>query len=443
MKIIIGGAGTTGRTLAKELLGEGHEITLIDHNPIACEVASELDAKVIECDVIELEKIEDIDIGNTDIYIAVTSSDECNIISCALAKTYGCKTIAKIVNEKYITVPTTTKYSSIGVDIGICPELMVAVRIATLLKIPSLSDAEILARGKVQVLELTIDEDSPVRNKMIKEIHFPENTMIASIVRDNDTIIPQGNEILLQNDKVYAILSSTDAIHKLQILFGKKHISDEIPSEKVVIFGTTKGCIHLAKLLEGEVNVTLIDTYKKGCDYASKILSSKSRIEFIDKINKENFLNVDVTPDCTFVAAARREELNILSCLIAKSIGVRKTITICTDLPVAEIDFIDTVIDPKRTEISALLTYTRKAKVLSAKTIGDGKGLILEFKLKEGSPLTNKTIKSIKFPKNSIITTIVRNGDCIVPSGNTVMLVNDRIIIFALPSAVSQIERLF
>ena len=219
MYVIIGSAGKVGYAVAQSLYSEGHDVAVIERDIEACTQAEALDIMVVRGNAASPESLLNAKIDEADLFIGVTGSDEVNLLACAFAKSKLCKTIARIESSDYINEPISkTKYKHVGVDVAICPEIVSGIKIARALFNPTILDAEIFARGKVQVLESVVDSNSPAAGKALKEIKFPKNSIVGAITRNSDVIVPSGDDVIHIDDRVI-VFAKTDSLPKLEKLF--------------------------------------------------------------------------------------------------------------------------------------------------------------------------------------------------------------------------------
>ncbi len=444
MYVVIGGAGQVGFKVAETLCNEGHDVSVIEPNPEICERMDNLDVLVVKGNAGSEKTLSEAGIEKADLFIGVTGSDETNMIGAIIAKTKGCKTICRINSPDYINEPVTTNYRNIGIDVGICPDLVTAIKISRMVLAPALLDADVFAKGAVQVLESNIEKNSPVANKRIEDIGLPEECNIVAVFRGIDVIIPNGNTVLAPNDRIVAVLGNQTIIPKMkEIMGGQKQITKEDIVKRVIIIGASRIGMHLAHLLEDSVNVTLIDSSEQRCENASGILSKATVING-DETDRgilagEGIAGVDV-----LVAANRKDEVNMLSCLLAKEYGAKKIIALIdrTELK-SVLRQIAMTVSPNLTMVSGILRYAKKTDLASFKVLKEGEAQVLEFKVTKKSRLVSKKIKKANFPGNSVVGAIVRNGKVTIPSGEEEIMIGDRLIVFARTDAVPKLERLF
>jgi len=444
MYVIVGGAGEVGYHVAEALCNEGHDVAVIEKEAEACERVDNLDALVVKGNAASPKTLSEAGVDKADMFIGVTGSDEINMLACAIAKTKGCKTICRINTPDYINEPVTTGYRDVGIDVAVCPDLVSAIKMSRMLLVPSMLDADIFAKGRVQVLESTIEKESSVAGKMIKDIEFPEACNIVAVFRNADVIIPHGDDILLPNDRIVAVLGEPNLIPKMEEIVGsQKQVMKKDAVERVIIVGASRIGVHLARLLEGSVNVTLIEPSKEMCEASSEVLSKTTVIHGSetdkDVLVEEGVANVDA-----FIAANPSDEGNMLSCLLAKEYGAKKIIALINRPELKSVlEPVAMTVNPHLVTISSVLQYARKSDLLSFKMLKEGEAQVLEFKVTNKSKIVSRKLKKAGFPSNSIVGAIVRDDMVIIPSGEDEIMAGDKLIVFARTESISRLERLF
>jgi trk system potassium uptake protein TrkA len=447
MYAVIGGAGEVGLHIAHSLYDEGYNLAIIDSDQKACDKAEALDALVIKGNAASLAKLEEAGIGNAELFIGVTGSDEINMVSCGIAHTRGCKTIARINSLDYIDEPIATKkYAFLGIDVAVCPELLAAIKMARMLTMPSLLDTDVFARGKIQIIESTVNKTSAINGQAIKNIPLPPRCNLVAIFRRHEVIIPRGVDKLLANDRVVVALGDPRGMPEIKRLFGTGAPTTSMDMiEKIMVVGATRIGMHLSRLLEKEVNIVLIDEDEDRCKMASERLLSSLVIHGSgtddEVLLEEGIGNVDA-----FLATTNSEETNILSCILAKQYGAKKTLAL-VDRPelknMLEGIGIDIAISPRLATVSGILQHVHRAEMLSLSVLHKGEARIVELKVSPASKIAGKKLKRANFPKNTLVGAIVRNNSVIIPGGEDVVNVGDSLIVFARTDTIPKLVRLF
>ena len=443
MKIIIIGAGKVGCQIAKTLSSENHDVVIIEKNDIKRQSAQDnLDVLTILGNGANVRTLEEAGIKQTDMIIAVTSSDEANMIACMTAKQFGVpQKIARIRNPEYLYANALSR-EKLGIDLTINPERATAKEIIKLLKSPiNVAQVQSFAGGKVQLFELKIEKGFPFINQQLKAITFKYPVLVAAIFRNDKIIIPNGEERITAGDNLY-ILIKKDYFAGLNEIFNQKPLN----MQNVMILGGSRIGIQTALILAKlGINTKLIERDKERCEKIAEKLPHTLVINGdgtnIDLLKSEGIETID-----GFVAVTGFDEDNLLVALLAKHLGTKKVIAKVDRtnyIPILEKIGVDAVVNPRMTTASAILRFIRKGKIISLTLLKEGEAEVIELIVSPYSKIINKPLKKANLPQNSIIGAIVRKDEVIIPHGNDIIQPEDKIIIFALSSDIKKIEKIF
>ena len=445
MRIIIAGAGEVGTHLAKMLSNENHEIILIDPEEDRLKpIDSSLDVLTHEGSATSIKILQDSLIKKTDLFIAVTHSEDTNITSSILAKRFGAlKTIARIDNIDYLENSTLEFFKSIGIDSLIYPELIAAREVLGLLHETGATDFMEFSGGKLAMYVQKLDEKAPILNKSLQEIsisHRTDKYRAVAIKRADKTIIPRGNSQFQIGDKVY-VISTHEGIDEMMKTSGKENFE----AKSIMILGGSKIGKLVAMYMQKPCEVKLIDPDTKKCEDLAEILDNTLIINGdgrnVDLLEQEGITKMDA-----FVAVTGNSETNILSCLLAKKMGVKKTIAEVENMEyinLAENTGIDTIINKKISAASRIFRHTTNPNVTQVKCMTGTDAEVLEFNVPANSKITKGTLRSIDFPKDAIVGGGTRNGVPFIATGDTIINANDKVIVFTLPSAYERLSKYF
>lgn len=445
MRIIIAGAGEVGTHLAKMLSNENHEIILIDPEEARLKpIDSSLDVLTYEGSATSVKLLQDILSKKTDLFIAVTHSEDTNITSSILAKRFGAiKTIARIDNIDYLEQSTLEFFKSIGIDSLIYPELIAAREVLGLLHETGTSDFMEFSGGKLAMYVQKLDENAPILNKSLQEIsvnHLTDKYRAVAIKRNDITIIPRGNEHFQLGDMVY-VISTHEGIDEMMKSSGKKSFE----AKSIMILGGSRIGKHVALYMQKSYDIKLIDSDIKKCEELANILDNTLIINgdgrSVDLLEHEGITNIDA-----FVAVTGNSETNILSCLLAKRMGVKKTIAEVENMEyinLAENTGIDTIINKKISAASRIFRHTTNPNVTQVKYMTGTHAEVLEFNVPTNSKVTKGTLRSINFPKDAIVGGGTRDGEPFIATGDTIIKANDKVVVFTLPSAYEKLSKYF
>jgi len=444
MRTIIIGAGEVGYQVAKYLAIEGVEVVLIDKDGNKLKkIAEELDVGVIEAEGGDPNALKKAGADNADLLLAVTNSDETNMIACLLAKSMFNvkKKIARIRNPDYYFNKILLSKENLDIDSVINPELEAANAIIRLLEIPFASEVLEFERGKVLIIAYKIPENSYLIGKKLKELRssIKKDFIIGIIVRDEEVIIPRGEDYIKQGDLIYLLVKKED-INEIAKIFGEAEKIDK----KIMIVGGGRIAFYIASNIEEKAEIKIIEKNSEKC----RILSEKLNNSLVlcgDGTDKNLLLQENIQDMDVFIATSHSDELNIMSCLLAKKLGVRRTIAIVNKSEYVSLAHhlgIQSVINPRLLTASMILRYIRKGQILSLSAIGEHEAEIMEVELEPISYNINKPLEKIKFPKNTIIGIIIRGKKIILPSGKDILYEKDRVIFFTHKDSIKSLEKL-
>ena len=445
MRIIIAGAGEVGTHLAKMLSNENHEIILIDSEESRLKpVDSSLEVLTYEGSATSVKILEETLRKKTELFIAVTHSEDTNITAAILAKKFGAvKTIARIDNIDYLEPSIMEFFKSLGVDSLIYPELIAAREVLGLLHETGSSEFMEFSGGKLAMYVQKLDENAPILNKSLQEIsvsHRTDKYRAVAIKRNAVTIIPRGNEQFRLGDMVF-IISTHEGIDEMMKSSGKENFE----AKSIMILGGSRIGKHVALYLQKKCEVKLIDSNIERCEDFAEILDNTLIINGdgrnVDLLEQEGITKMDA-----FVAVTGNSETNILSCLLAKRMGVKKTIAEVENMEfinLAENTGIDTIINKKISAASRIFRHTTNPNVTQVKYMTGTDAEVIEFNVPTDSKITKGTLRSIDFPKDAIVGGGTRDGVPFIATGDTIIKANDKVVVFTLPSAYEKLSKYF
>ena len=448
MKIIIAGAGEVGYHLAKLLSFESQDIILIDNNESSINIAeNKLDIKTIEGDSTSLSVLQKADVQSSDLVVSLTSSESINFTTCFLAKQLGAKrTIARISNVEFLESSNTIDFDSIGIDELISPENLAVEEIKHLINESAFSTSHDFEQGILKMMGIKLEKNAPFIGKTVMEaasvfpgIHF----MPIALKREDSetTIIPRGNTIFCESDQVYFI-TNKKGLKELYNLIGT--VKQEI--KNVMILGAGRVGSMLAKdLSEKGLNVKLIEKNKEKAIHLAEYLQNVMILNVdgrnVDLLVEENLDNMDA-----FIASTGNSETNIMSCLMAKSKKINKTIALVENMDYFNLSQsigIDTLINKKLLAANDVFKFVRNGDIVELAKLNDMDAEIVEFIVKEDSKVLNKKIVDLSFPLNAIIGGVIRGGIGLVVLGNFEIQIGDRVLVCSKPDALKKVESLF
>lgn len=448
MKIVIAGAGEVGSHLAKMLSNEYNDLTIIDNNESRLNKLAEfVDIVTVEGSPTSIRTLEKAGVPEADLFIAVSPAQEqdVNLISAMLAKKMGSKKVtARINNDEYLDHENKLLFTELGIDLLFYPEKIAAYEIIDLLRQTGTTEFMEFARGKLQMVVFRLEDGAPLISKSIYDLSAPDGDILfkaVAIARNGTTIIPNSEVKFQENDLVF-VISTKEGVTEAMSFSGK----NEIDIKRLMIVGGGRIGEMLARKLERDVeHIKIIEQRKERCEYLSEILN-KSLIINGDGRNSDLLLEEDVKNMDAFVAVTSSSETNILSCVAAKKVGVGKTIAEVENIEyikLAEGMGVDAVINKKLITAGRIFRFTLSNKVRSIKCLNGSDAEILEFIVNPNSLITTGPIKDLNFPKEAIIGGIIRGNESFIAKGDTNIKPYDRVVVFALPTALAKVNKFF
>jgi len=443
MKAVIIGAGEVGYHIAKSLY-QTIDVVIIDIDEDACEKADGLDVQVIHGNGANVSILSNV-LENADLLVSVTGNDEVNIVACMASKLLvegkkPIKTIARVTNPDYIDRPVA-KRTQIGIDIMICPELALASEVADVLSIPSAIDSEVFAGGKVEMMEFVVRPDNILVGKQMQDLQLSDCCIVSALFRNAEVIIPHGADTIQANDHM-VVIGKPDAMKDIRGLFG------EVTGKrsKILIIGGGVVGFYLAKLInKNDVDLKMIDNNRERCecvaDELPEILVLHGDGTDVNLLKEEGVHEMDVV-----ITVTDSDEKNMLCALLSKQLGAKKVIARADRseyVMLFEMVGIDSAISPREATVNEVLKLTMGTGIEALTTIEGEKADIIEYTVSNKSKIAGKPLRKIKFPVGALISMVVHESETIVPRGDYVILEGDRVVVFSLPSAVSDVERLF
>ena len=448
MKIIIAGAGEVGFHLAKLLSFESQEIILIDLDKERLNYAeTHLDIKVVSGDITSVSVLKSSNISNADLFISVTSSETSNITSCVLAKQLGAKkTIARISNTEFIQNKSELEFEKLGIDELISPESLAASEIELLMSQSVFNDTYEFENGALTMLGLTLSEEAEIINKTVKlaaeflpDIHF----IPIAIQRKGSraTVIPRGDTVFLKGDRV-VFITSKGGDEELCNLTGRQ----KTQIKNIMILGGGQiGSTSAEELTNSGFNIKIVEKSKERAidlaDQLSDALVINGDGRNIELLEEENFSNMDA-----LISVTGNSETNIMSCLVAKSKGVKKTIALVENMDYFALSHsigVDTLINKKLLAANSIFRYIRKGEVVAMTKLVNMDAELLEFVVNDASKVCGLHIKNIDFPRSAIIGGVIRENEGYIALGDFKIQPGDRVVVCCMPQSIKKVESLF
>ncbi|MDV3238494.1 MAG: Trk system potassium transporter TrkA [Gammaproteobacteria bacterium] len=450
MKIIILGAGQVGSSVAHNLASEFNDITVVDANSrILLELQDRLDIRTVvghgaHPDVLQRAGAED-----ADMIIAVTNSDETNMIACQVAYTlfHTPTKIARVRAAEFLSQPRLFSQDALPIDVLISPEQLVTDYVQRLIDYPGALQVLDFADGKVQLVAVRAYYDGPLVGQELRALrdHMPKaKARVAAIFRRGRPIMPEGDTVIEVDDEVFFVAARSD----IRAVMGELRREDR-PIKRVILAGGGNIGMRLAQALEGRYQVKLIDRNPERTRMLSESLEN-TIVLLGDAADEELLLEENIENTDVFCALTNDEEANILSAMLAKRLGARKVMSLINRAAYVDLvqsEAIDIALSPQQATIGSLLTYVRRGDVVAVHSLRRGAAEAIEA-VAHGDPKTSKVVgralQDIKLPAGTTIGAIVRGDEVIIVHHDTIIESGDHVILFLVDKRrVVDVERLF
>lgn len=445
MKIIIAGAGAVGTHLAKLLSGEKQDIILMDDDE---ERLSKLDSNFDLMTVIaspsSIAGLKDAGVASADLFIAVTPDESRNMTACMLATNLGAKkTVARIDNYEYLLPKNKEFFGKLGVDSLIYPEMLAAREVVSSMRMSWVRQWWEFCGGALILIGTKMRESAEILNIPLSQLSDTSTPFhIVAIKRGGDTIIPRGDDVIKLHDIVY-FTTTKKYIPYIRKIAGKESYADV---RNVMIMGGSRIAVRTAQYVPDYMQLKIIENDINRCNRLTELLDDKVMIingdgRDMDLLTEEGLKNTEA-----FVALTGNSETNILACLAAKRMGVSKTVAEVENIDyigMAESLDIGTVINKKMIAASHIYQMMLDADVSNVKCLTFANADVAEFTVKEGSRITRHKVKDLGLPKGVTIGGLIRKGEGIVVTGDTLIQADDHVVVFCLGMMIKKVEKYF
>ncbi len=451
MKVIVCGAGQVGSNIARHLALENNDVTVVDRSPdLIRRISDTLDVKGVVGHASLPDVLERAGLADADLIIAVTYSDEVNMVACQVAHSlFAAPTkIARIRQQGYLDPMWLNLFSRdhMPIDYIISPEMEVAKAITRRLRVPGAFEMIPLVDDKVKLLGVRCEDDCPLVHTPLRQLTqlFPDlNIVVIGMMRDNKAIVPTSDDQMVPGDEVYFVVDS-DQVPRAMAAFGH----EETEARRLLIFGGGNVGLFLAQEIEREhdwVKTKIIESSRERAELIAGMLE-KTMVLQGDVLDPDLLEEANVESTETVVAVTNDDETNILASLLAKRYGTQRAVTLInknTYEPLISSLGIDVVVSPRNITVSTILQYVRRGRIHSVHTLREGFGELIEAEALETSDLVGKPLREVNLPSGVILGAIVRDGEMICPTGNTIVHAKDRVVLFAAADSVRKVEQMF
>ena len=445
MKIVIAGAGAVGTHLSKLLSREHEDCVLIEEDEEKIGRLSELDVMTLNSSPTSIRAQRDAGVQQADLFVGVTTEESTNIAACVIAHSLGAKkTVARIDNYEYLSPQNTALFKGMGIDSMVYPEVLAAQDIISGLRLSWVRQRLDIHDGALTLLGIKLRQDCTILNRPLKDLCGPEDPyLIVAIRRGDDTLIPGGMDELHNNDLAY-FMTKPEQIPYIRHLVGKADYEDV---HNVIIMGGGKTSIRAALIMPDNMHVKIIESDAARCEFINQYVDRNNAMVIHGDGRDLSLLEEEgIRHTQAFVALTGNAETNILACLTAKKLGVRKTVAMVENLDyvsMAESLDIGTIINKKTVAASHIFQMMLRADVRNLRTLMLADCEVAEFVAAEGSRVTRKKVKELGLPTGITIGGLVRNDKGMLVNGNTQIESGDSVLVFCHKHNLEKVEKFF
>jgi trk system potassium uptake protein TrkA len=451
MRVIVCGAGQVGYNIARYLAQAGNDVTVIDQRQeLSQKIAESLDIQALTGFASHPEVLERAGAEDAEILIAVTQTDEVNMVACQVAHSlFSVPTkIARIRHQSYLTPRWQDLFrrEHMPIDVIISPELEVARAIVRRMEVPGATEVQPFADDKVRLIAARCDQDCPILDTPLRQLTFlfPDlHLTVIGITRNDHFFIPSGDDHLIAGDEVYSIVATPHVLRAMRAFGHEEKVAD-----RVIIAGGGNIGLFLAQELESrqpDVTLTLIEREQGRARFVADKLKD-TVILHGDARDPEIHEEANLRAAKSIVSVTNDDEVNIMAALLAKRNGCPRALTLVNNSaygPLLGSLGIDVVINPREATVSSVLQHVRRGRIRSVYTLKDGEAEVLEAEALETSPLVGPQLREARLPAGVLVGAVIRDGEVVMPRANTVIRAHDRVVIVARAAAVKKAEKLF
>ena len=445
MKIIIAGAGNVGTHLAKLLSREKQDIILMDDDEEKLTaLSSNFDLLTVTASPSSISGLKEVGVKEADLFIAVTPDESRNMTACMLATNLGAKkTVARIDNYEYLLPKNKEFFQKLGVDSLIYPEMLAAKEIVSSMRMSWVRQWCEFCGGALILIGTKMREKAEILNIPLYELGGPNIPYhVVAIKRGTETIIPRGDDVIKLHDIVY-FTTTRKYIPYIRKIAGKEDYADV---RNVMIMGGSRIAVRTAQYVPDYMQVKIVDNDINRCNRLTELLDDKTMIINGDGRDMDLLIEEGLKNTEAFVALTGNSETNILACLAAKRMGVEKTVAEVENIDyigMAESLDIGTVINKKMIAASHIYQMMLDADVSNVKCLTFANADVAEFTVPAGAKITKHFIKDLGLPKGTTIGGMIRNGEGVLVTGDTLIQPGDHVVVFCLSMMIKKIEKFF
>lgn len=447
MRVLIIGAGNAGRQLAARLCGEKHDVVLVDQDARRLEdVAAQLDILTIRGNGASPAVLAEAQVEKATLFAAVTDNDEVNILSALFARAAGVRqTAVRVSNPAYLTDSSAETLRQLGIALVVNEHEECAKEMQLVLNMPGSREVLEMVSGRILCVGIKLPPGSLLVSGQLYSFsggNLLSRVRLIAVMRQGELIMPNGELALMENDVIYCVGAPGDVRTFLDAIH-----PDPLVIKKVLIAGGGDTGLSLALRLEQtDKQVVLIEQDEERAQYCSAMLQ-KAMVIGGNALEKGTLEDIGISRHTAVVSATGDDENNILACLLAKKTGAGFAVAIVSNPAYVSIInddlLLDRAVSPYLTTINAILRFVRGTNVRAANLLHDVPGELLEVEIQEGGRWKDVAIRALRLPRKAVVAALLRGDDALVATGDTVLLVGDRLIIFAPAGAAAKVEAAF
>ena len=451
MKVIICGAGQVGYGIAERLAAEGNDVSVIDTSQeLVQRVNDMLDARGVLGHGSYPSVLQDAGARDADMLIAVTLYDEVNMVACQVAQSlFDIPTkIARVRAQEYLDPAWQSFFSNqnMPVDVTISPEIEVGEMVMRRLRQPGAFETVSFADDQAVLVGISCDEDCPIVDTPLKQLRelFPDlPAMVVAARRGDRLFVPSSDDQLLVEDDAYVICQADQVVRTLKI-FGH----EEQSARRILIAGGGNIGLYVARQLEQSDSSVRVKVLEMDRDRAVKIAEQLGRTVVLhgSALNEDLLREADVVTADVIVALTNDDQVNVLTSVLAKQLGCERSLCLVNTAGYANIVRslgIDAQLNPRAVTVSRVLQHVRRGRIRGVHSVQNGEGEVIELESLSTAPVLGKKLRDLGLPDGVRFGAILRNGELIIPDGDTEIEASDRVVVFALASRVRDVEALF
>jgi trk system potassium uptake protein TrkA len=449
MRILILGGGAVGTLVAQRLIREKNEVTIVEADLDRCvELEDVLDAKIVQGDASSFKVLERAGLLSSDMLIAVTSSDQTNVLGCLVAQAFSNVRIkvARLRTHEVDRWRSICTSKLLGVDLVIHPDSETVARILQVVGLPGVSEIIPFAEGRVRLFGMSVDSRSWLVGQKISDVNTRAqdlNFLVAMIFRERRVIIPHGDDEILENDHLYVLVPEASLDHAFEFM----GLQRQERVQRVFVLGGKQLGIEAALRLEATgVQVKLFERDLDRCQKISTVVKS-TVVVHADGTDQRILAEENIRGTDAYLALTGDDEVNIIASLLAKRMGSRKSVALVNRidfLPMTQLLGINSTFSTRLVVVDRILQYVRKGRVVSVTTFREEEAEAIELVATPGSKYVGKALRDVAFPRGALVGAIVRpTGEVEVPRGESVIQLDDRVIFFCLENVIPKLESAF